>query len=81
VTSLFDRFGEIDGLLTPSATGVPPEGVSFTGDPLFSRAWTLAGAPSISLPLAWAADGLPAGYNLWAAQVATIASCRSPPTE
>jgi Asp-tRNA(Asn)/Glu-tRNA(Gln) amidotransferase A subunit family amidase len=53
-----------DGVLTPSASGVPPVGLYFTGDPLFCRAETLIGAPSISLPLAWTADGLPAGLQL-----------------
>jgi Asp-tRNA(Asn)/Glu-tRNA(Gln) amidotransferase A subunit family amidase len=53
-----------DGILTPSATGVPPAGQGFTGDPLFCRVWTLIGAPSVSLPLAWTRDGLPAGLQL-----------------
>jgi amidase len=53
-----------DGVLTPSAGGVPPVGLYFTGDPLFCRVETLIGAPSISLPLAWTADGLPAGLQL-----------------
>lgn len=52
-----------DGVLTPSATGVPPVGLAFTGDPLFCRVWTLAGAPSLSLPLVWTA-GLPVGLQL-----------------
>lgn len=53
-----------DAVLTPSADGVPPVGLEFTGDPLFSRAWTLIGAPCLSIPVAWTADGLPAGVQL-----------------
>jgi Asp-tRNA(Asn)/Glu-tRNA(Gln) amidotransferase A subunit family amidase len=53
-----------DGVLTPSASGVPPLGLYFTGDPLFCRVETVIGAPAISLPLAWTADGLPAGLQL-----------------
>jgi Asp-tRNA(Asn)/Glu-tRNA(Gln) amidotransferase A subunit family amidase len=53
-----------DGWLTPSATGVAPVGLEFTGSPLFCRAWTLIGAPCISLPLAWTEAGLPAGIQL-----------------
>ncbi len=53
-----------DGVLTPSADGVPPVGLEFTGDPLFCRVWTLIGAPCISLPLAWTEAGLPAGLQL-----------------
>jgi Asp-tRNA(Asn)/Glu-tRNA(Gln) amidotransferase A subunit family amidase len=53
-----------DGVLTPSTTGVPPLGLDFTGDPLFCRAWTLVGGPSISLPIAWTPGGLPAGVQV-----------------
>jgi Asp-tRNA(Asn)/Glu-tRNA(Gln) amidotransferase A subunit family amidase len=53
-----------DGWLTPSTTGVPPLGLGFTGAPTFCRAWTLIGAPCVSLPLAWTPDGLPAGLQL-----------------
>ncbi len=62
-----------DGLLTPSADGVPPSGLEFTGDPLFCRAWTLIGAPCVSLPLAWTEAGLPAGLQLVAAPGADTA--------
>ncbi|MHB8692911.1 MAG: amidase [Solirubrobacteraceae bacterium] len=53
-----------DAVLTPSTTGVPPEGLAFTGDPMFCRVWTLLGAPSLSVPLAWTPDGLPSGLQL-----------------
>ena len=56
--------GKFDGVLTPSATGVPPLGLDFTGDPLFCRVWTLIGAPCVSLPLAWTSDRLPVGLQL-----------------
>lgn len=55
---------EFDAVLTPSADGVPPVGLQFTGDPLFSRAWTLIGAPSLSIPISWTVDGLPVGLQL-----------------
>jgi Asp-tRNA(Asn)/Glu-tRNA(Gln) amidotransferase A subunit family amidase len=53
-----------DGVLTPSASGVPPLGLYFTGDPLFCRVETLIGAPSVSVPLAWTAERLPAGLQV-----------------
>jgi Asp-tRNA(Asn)/Glu-tRNA(Gln) amidotransferase A subunit family amidase len=56
--------GRYDGVLVPSATGVPPRGLAFTGDPSFCRTWTLIGAPSLSVPLAWTPDGLPVGLQL-----------------
>lgn len=61
---LVGLLGAYDGVLTPSAAGTPPLGLYFTGDPHFCRVETLIGAPSVSLPLAWTADGLPAGLQL-----------------
>jgi Asp-tRNA(Asn)/Glu-tRNA(Gln) amidotransferase A subunit family amidase len=62
--ALIELLQRYDGVLTPSATGVPPVGLSFTGDPLFCRVWTLIGAPSVSVPLAWTEGQLPAGLQL-----------------
>jgi Asp-tRNA(Asn)/Glu-tRNA(Gln) amidotransferase A subunit family amidase len=53
-----------DGVLVPSASGVPPEGLEFTGDPLFCRAFTLAGVPCLALPLVRTSSGLPVGLQL-----------------
>jgi amidase len=61
---LIEWLGGFDAVLAPSADGPPPEGLAFTGDPLFSRVWTLIGAPCLSLPVAWTARGLPAGLQL-----------------
>jgi len=61
LAALLDGF---DGVLTPSASGVPPIGLYFTGDPLFCRVETVIGAPSVSVPLAWTAERLPAGLQL-----------------
>jgi Asp-tRNA(Asn)/Glu-tRNA(Gln) amidotransferase A subunit family amidase len=61
LVSALDAF---DGVLTPSAGGVPPVGLYFTGDPLFCRVETLIGAPAVSLPLAWTRARLPVGLQL-----------------
>jgi Asp-tRNA(Asn)/Glu-tRNA(Gln) amidotransferase A subunit family amidase len=61
---LIDLLNRFDGVLTPSSTGVPPVGLQYTGDAVFSRVWNLMGAPSISLPLAWTGGGLPVGLQL-----------------
>lgn len=61
---LIELLHAYDGVLTPSATGVPPLGLDFTGDPMFCRVWTLIGAPSVSIPVAWAAEGLPVGLQV-----------------
>jgi Asp-tRNA(Asn)/Glu-tRNA(Gln) amidotransferase A subunit family amidase len=65
--AVIERLSRYDAVVTPSATGVPPAGLAFTGDPLFCRAWTLIGAPCLSLPLAWTAAQLPVGVQLVAA--------------
>jgi amidase len=62
--ALVELLGRYDGLLTPSTTGVPPIGLGYTGDPVFSRAWNYIGAPCVSLPLAEIDVGLPAGLQL-----------------
>ena len=58
---LFERF---DLLLAPSAPGEAPAGLDATGDPLFSRLWTLLKAPSMTLPVASGPGGLPLGIQL-----------------
>lgn len=61
VDSLFDR---VDVLLTPSAPGEAPEGLAFTGDPVFNSIWTLAGTPCVTLPAGKGPRGLPLGIQL-----------------
>lgn len=55
---------QVDIILTPSATGVAPVGLESTGDPLYSRVWTLLGVPCINLPLYLSPKGLPVGVQL-----------------
>jgi amidase len=52
-------FMDVDVILAPSAPGEAPEGLGATGDPLFSRAWTLLQVPSISIPAGTGPKGLP----------------------
>jgi Asp-tRNA(Asn)/Glu-tRNA(Gln) amidotransferase A subunit family amidase len=53
-----------DAILTPSALGSAPKGLSATGDPVFCVAWTLFGLPAVNLPLLRGANGLPIGVQL-----------------
>jgi Asp-tRNA(Asn)/Glu-tRNA(Gln) amidotransferase A subunit family amidase len=56
-------FAAYDGILTPSAQGIAPLGLSSTGSPMFNFLWTYLGVPAISVPLL-AVDGLPLGVQL-----------------
>jgi Asp-tRNA(Asn)/Glu-tRNA(Gln) amidotransferase A subunit family amidase len=57
-------FADYDLLLTPSACGEADLGLERTGDPLFSRIWSLLGVPSLNLPVGLGDQGLPLGIQL-----------------
>jgi len=58
-------FEEVDLLVSPSAAGPAPATLETTGGAAFNSAWTLAGNPTITLPLFRAAgSGLPIGGQL-----------------
>ncbi|MDE0282432.1 MAG: amidase [Gammaproteobacteria bacterium] len=61
LATLFDRH---DVLLAPSATGEAPLGLGSTGNPIFSRMWTLLKVPSVTLPAGRGPAGLPLGIQL-----------------
>ena len=54
--------GEI--LVTPSAPGEAPRGLSTTGDAVFCRLWTLLAPPCLHLPVTRGPAGLPLGVQL-----------------
>jgi Asp-tRNA(Asn)/Glu-tRNA(Gln) amidotransferase A subunit family amidase len=54
----------VDLVLAPSALGVAPEGLEFTGDPVMCRPWTLLGLPAANVPAAFRRpDSLPVGVQ------------------
>ena len=59
-------FETVDVLLTPSATGAAPKGLSSTGSPLFNKLWTLTGNPCVNVPGVTDAAGLPLGVQVLA---------------
>jgi Asp-tRNA(Asn)/Glu-tRNA(Gln) amidotransferase A subunit family amidase len=57
-------FAESDVLLTLSAPGEAPEGISGTGSSLFNRNWTLLGVPCVTVPAGKGPRELPLGVQL-----------------
>ncbi len=53
-----------DAILTIPATGEAPEGLAFTGDPVFCALWSFLGLPALTVPIARSAKGLPLGLQL-----------------
>jgi amidase len=58
-------FASTPVILTPSAVGAAPAGLSSTGDPRMNTPWTALGTPAISVPMA-VGDALPLGVQLTA---------------
>ena len=63
MAKLFEKF---DALMTPAAPGTAPD-PSTTGDPVMNGPWTLANFPTMTLPHALGANGLPISVQLSAA--------------
>jgi Asp-tRNA(Asn)/Glu-tRNA(Gln) amidotransferase A subunit family amidase len=55
---------DLDALLVPAAPGEAPLGLAATGDPVFSRVWTLLGLPCVNVPGLVGPHGLPVGLQL-----------------
>jgi len=62
--ALAQALRDVDFLLTPSAPSEAPASLASTGDPIFNRAWTLAGVPCVTLPHGKGPHGLPLGIQL-----------------
>jgi Asp-tRNA(Asn)/Glu-tRNA(Gln) amidotransferase A subunit family amidase len=62
--ALAEIFASVDVLLTLSAPGAAPKGLSSTGDPRFNRLWTLMGVPCVNVPAIIADGGLPVGVQV-----------------
>ena len=41
---------DVDVILSPSAPGAPPKGLTSTGNSTFNRLWTLMGTPCVNVP-------------------------------
>ena len=59
-----ELFAGHDVILTPSQPGEAPEGLGWTGNPVFNRFWTFIGVPCVTLPCLSGPNGLPVGIQL-----------------
>lgn len=57
------QFADYDLIVTPSAPGEAPVGLTTTGSSVFNRIWSLLGWPSMHLPCALSSKGLPMGVQ------------------
>jgi len=56
--------GELDMLLTPSAPGVAPVGLEWTGDAAFNFIWTSLHVPCVTVPAGTGPGGMPLGVQV-----------------
>ena len=50
--------------MTPAAPSAAPAGIEATGDPVFSRLWTVMRVPTVTLPFGRDAANLPLAFQL-----------------
>jgi Asp-tRNA(Asn)/Glu-tRNA(Gln) amidotransferase A subunit family amidase len=62
--TLAEVFDDVDVLLTFSAPGAAPKGLTSTGDTRFNKLWTLMGVPCVNVPADVADGGLPVGVQV-----------------
>jgi amidase len=60
IDGILDGF---DAIMAPSAPGEAPRGLAATGDPVFSRMWTLLQLPSVATPVTTGPNDLPVGVQ------------------
>jgi Asp-tRNA(Asn)/Glu-tRNA(Gln) amidotransferase A subunit family amidase len=59
-----DLMADFDVILSPSAPGAAPKGLTSTGNSTFNRLWTLMGTPCVNVPGLADANGLPLGIQV-----------------
>ena len=61
----FDDFmQDFDILLTPSAPGIAPSGLAWTGDAIFNLLWTALHVPCVTIPAGTGPEGMPLGIQV-----------------
>jgi amidase len=60
---LHDFFGGCAAIMVPAAPGEAPAGLGYTGNPVFSRMWTLLGTPCVTIAAGKGENQLPVGIQ------------------
>ncbi len=61
---LANLLSSFDAIMTPAAPSSAPAGIESTGDPLFSRLWTLMRVPTVTIPFGRDVANLPLAFQL-----------------
>jgi len=61
---MVSMFEDYDFIITPSAPGSAPEGLSSTGNSVFNRMWTALHLPCINIPVKKSENNLPIGVQV-----------------
>lgn len=64
IAAFTEWLDDYDAVLSPSAPGTAPAGLSSTGDPSCCTLWSLTGFPALTLPVGLSGDGLPVGMQI-----------------
>ena len=62
--TLAGMFQKYDSLMTPAAPSSAPVDIAATGDPLFSRMWSLLRSPSVTIPFGSDEANMPLAFQL-----------------
>jgi Asp-tRNA(Asn)/Glu-tRNA(Gln) amidotransferase A subunit family amidase len=74
---IFDEIAsEYDAIVTPSAPGIAPEGLEWTGDSRFCGMWTALHVPVVNIPAFASEEGMPLGLTLVSARSVSILARR-----
>lgn len=64
IMAMTTLFKEVDLLATPATPTPAPEGLGWTGDPVFNAPFSTFGFPALTVPMGFAQSGLPMGLQL-----------------
>jgi Asp-tRNA(Asn)/Glu-tRNA(Gln) amidotransferase A subunit family amidase len=62
--AMAEMMTDFDVVLSPSAPGAAPKGLTSTGSSTFNRLWTLMGAPCVNIPGLADPNGMPLGVQV-----------------